>query len=165
MSINYQCPACSRSLYYDAGGPTFQVCPICKSKIIVPSTVVHQSEMGSVGADRSTLEQQKTLKLAQIQSEMQAGRKIEAIKHFRDAFGSSLAEAKDAVEVMEHGGKINISNANLSRDQMNPAAKNLPGIPQRKELERSPQFNPRRAISTILFYIAIGLMLYYWFFD
>ena len=165
MTVNFQCPSCSGSLYYEAGSPTFQVCHFCKGKIIVPSTVVHQSEIGSGEDAHQTIKQQKTLKLAQIQSEMQAGRKIEAIKHFREAFGSSLAEAKHAVEVMEHGEMIDVSRADLHADQINPAAKNLPGIPQEKELERLPEFNPRKAITTILFYLAIGLLVYFWFFE
>lgn len=164
MNVNFQCPSCSRSLYYEAGNPTFQVCHYCKGKIIIPSTVVHQAEVGDGEDAHRTIDQQKTLKLAQIQSEMQAGRKIEAIKHFREAFGASLAEAKHAVEVMEHGEKIDISRANLNADQINPAAKNLPGIPQEKELQKV-QANPRKAITTIIFYIAMALIFYYWFFD
>ncbi len=143
MSVNFQCPSCLQSLYYENGSPTFLVCRHCSGKIIVPSTVVHQAEIVTGGADPSTLQQQKTLKLAHIQSEMQAGRKIQAIKLFKDAFGASLAEAKHAVEVMEHGERIDVPNANLRPDQINPAAKNLPGIPQEMELER-PQFNPRK---------------------
>lgn len=164
MSVNYLCPACSRVLSYEAGNPTFLTCRLCNSSIIIPSTVVHQAEIVTGGRNQDTLEQQKTLKLAQIQSEMHAGKKLEAIKHFREAFGTSLAEAKHAVEIMEHGEKIDISGARLRNDQINPAAKNLPGIPQEKEINAA-QFNPRKAITTIIFYIAMALMIYYWFFD
>lgn len=37
----------------------------------------------------------------QVRELLLAGRKIEAIKHYREAHGSGLREAKDAVEAME----------------------------------------------------------------
>jgi len=46
--------------------------------------------------------------LARIQAALFAGRKIEAIKVYREATGASLAEAKERVEAME---------AELRRDQ------------------------------------------------
>ena len=42
--------------------------------------------------------------LREIQDQIRAGRKIEAIKLFRDATGVGLKEAKDAVEQMEAEG-------------------------------------------------------------
>jgi ribosomal protein L7/L12 len=42
--------------------------------------------------------------LADIRAQLAAGRKIEAIKLYRDATGAGLAEAKQAVEMIE-GGK------------------------------------------------------------
>lgn len=52
----------------------------------------------------------QAMKIAQVQAELAAGRKINAIKIFREATGCSLKEAKDAVEAMERGETINLSD-------------------------------------------------------
>ena len=48
--------------------------------------------------------------IARIQNELRTGDKIEAIKIFRDKFGVGLKEAKDAVDAMERGETIDISD-------------------------------------------------------
>lgn len=48
--------------------------------------------------------------LAIIYDELNAGRKINAIKVFRETFNTGLKEAKDAVDAMEEGKKINVSD-------------------------------------------------------
>jgi hypothetical protein len=51
----------------------------------------------------------RALKIAEIQREIQRGNKINAIKIFRETFGTGLKEAKDAVEAMERGESVDIS--------------------------------------------------------
>lgn len=48
--------------------------------------------------------------LAIIFNELQAGRKINAIKVFRETFNSGLKEAKDAVDAMESGVTIRVED-------------------------------------------------------
>ena len=107
MATAFQCPSCSRQLYFETGDQSFQVCRHCAAKIIVPSTVIHENEIteASMAGGRS-LEAQRDLKLAEIQSELNAGRKINAIKLFREAFGADLSAAKNAVEMLETGMRI-----------------------------------------------------------
>lgn len=50
------------------------------------------------------------LTLKKIFTELSAGRKIEAIKLFRESFNTGLKEAKDAVEAMERGEDIKVSD-------------------------------------------------------
>jgi len=106
MATAFQCPSCSRQLIYETGDQPFQVCRFCGGKIIVPSTVIHENEAAKPGGTGPSLEAQKNLRLAEIQSELNAGRKIDAIKLFRDGFGSDLSTAKRAVEMLETGRRI-----------------------------------------------------------
>ncbi len=48
--------------------------------------------------------------LAIIESEIRAGRKINAIKVFRETFNTGLKEAKDAVDAMESGVNIRVED-------------------------------------------------------
>lgn len=48
--------------------------------------------------------------MARIKNELATGDKIEAIKIFRSRFNTSLRDAKDAVEAMERGENIDISD-------------------------------------------------------
>jgi ribosomal protein L7/L12 len=125
MSVPFQCPSCMRHLEFSGGDSAFQNCPYCKGKIIVPSTTVHLEEMEEQPPTDFALREQRDFKLAEIRSELDAGRKIEAIKLFRETFGTGLKEAKDAVETLERGGSVNVSKAamreNYSALQENPA--------------------------------------------
>ncbi len=54
-------------------------------------------------------EASQSARLTEMMALMQAGRKIEAIKLFRETFGVGLKEAKDAVDAMEAGGSADVS--------------------------------------------------------
>ncbi len=111
MAEIFKCPACSAPLEFE--GKMMQKCLHCGSNVIVPADVMRQSNtFGSPGAldfgDLSGLTG-KALKLGEIQNLIQSGKKIEAIKLFRETFGVGLKEAKDAVEALERGESIDIS--------------------------------------------------------
>ena len=106
MNLNFQCPSCKGVLQYEGGDSVFQNCRHCKGKIIVPSDVVHQHEQIQKGPTKREISQHRDIKLAEIQNELSAGRKINAIKVFRDTFGSDLATAKAAVDQLERGGPL-----------------------------------------------------------
>lgn len=102
-----------------------QKCSFCRSSVIVPAQMFYHTQAETFtdfsSFDFSALTG-KALKVAEIQREIQAGQKINAIKIFREAFGTGLKEAKDAVEAMERGESIDISgmriqsaNANVHR--------------------------------------------------
>ncbi len=106
MSVLFQCPSCSRNLTYHSGDETFQTCRDCGGKIIVPSTAIHENAARKAQPSRYTLEKQRDYRLAEIQSELNAGRKVTAVKLFRDTFSADLATAKRAVEMLEQGQRI-----------------------------------------------------------
>lgn len=116
MSIAYQCPSCLKPLEYEPGDSTFQTCYHCKGKIMVPSDTVHQAEMIAEDPTEFSLKEQRDLRLAEIQKELQAGNKIQAIAMFRETFGTGLREAKDAVEAMQRGRKPDVSRSALHQN-------------------------------------------------
>jgi hypothetical protein len=84
-----------------------QKCPFCGSSVIAPSELFYRPAAGP-SVDFSSLTG-RALKIAEIQREIQRGNKINAIKIFRETFGTGLKEAKDAVEAMERGESVDIS--------------------------------------------------------
>ena len=128
MPESFKCPSCAAPLEYE--GKMMQKCRFCGSNIIVPSGVIQNSSaFGGVGAfdleDLSSLTG-KTLKIAEIQQLIQSGKKINAIKVFRETFKTGLKEAKDAVEAMERGESIDISGMRVKAQNFHAAnAQNL----------------------------------------
>jgi hypothetical protein len=72
-------------------------CDYCSSTVIVPDSL--RSPGQAAGGTVSAFDQAQ--KLAEIGQLVESGRKIEAIKLFRETFHVGLKEAKDAVEAME----------------------------------------------------------------
>lgn len=85
-----------------------QKCPFCGSSVIVPSEMFYPPAGRHANVDFASLTG-RALKIAEIQREIQRGNKINAIKIFRETFGTGLKEAKDAVEAMERGESVDIS--------------------------------------------------------
>ncbi len=108
MSLEFQCPSCKRSLQFAGGDSLFQVCRYCKGKIIVPSTVVHEQQLE--GETRGTPKAHRDLKLAEIQRELSAGRSVEAVKIFRETFGTDMKSALSAIQSMQQNEHLNLPN-------------------------------------------------------
>jgi len=90
-------------LVFNNEDPLFQVCRHCTGKIIVPSSVAHEMELQKEKPAEYAMEERTNLKLAEIQSELRNGRKINAIALFREAYGTNLQTAKAAVESIQLG--------------------------------------------------------------
>lgn len=153
MSVSFQCPACTRQIRFDSGDELFQSCPHCRGKIIVPATVVHEENALASKPSQYTLEQQRTYRLAEIQSELNAGRKVTAIKLFRASFGADLATAKTAVEMLERGQRI----------PTEAIARVAPEAPVEQRIHSSAPVQPGGTVSSapITFWIilSIGIIL------
>ena len=111
MTTNFQCPSCSADLQFESGASGFQNCPSCGGKIIVPSEVFQHTAPEDAG--EFALAERKNLKITEIQKEMQEGRKINAVKIFRETFGTDLKTSKDYVEAIERGEHIDISDLTI----------------------------------------------------
>ncbi|MCA9947872.1 MAG: hypothetical protein KC449_30530, partial [Anaerolineales bacterium] len=91
MLESFDCPNCQASLDYDAQTTAVTVrCPYCSSTVIVPDSLRNQSRQS--GQSREVL--------AEVVRLTQNGRKIEAIKLFRETFNVSLKEAKEVVDAV-----------------------------------------------------------------
>ncbi len=75
---------------------------------------------------------------------MREGRKIEAIKLYRDLTGAGLKEAKDAVESLERGGSPSNSLGQSAGDKAGPAAYGTEH-PRDQALSRQDRLRPRRS--------------------
>lgn len=106
MAETFKCPSCAAPLEFE--GKPMQKCPFCGSSVIVPSEMFYPPAGRHANVDFSSLTG-RALKIAEIQREIQRGNKINAIKIFRETFGTGLKEAKDAVEAMERGESVDIS--------------------------------------------------------
>ncbi len=112
MAETFKCPSCSAPLDFE--GTTFQKCKFCGSSVIVPAEVFHRPQTKDpLSFDLSSLTG-KALKIAEIQREISSGNKINAIKIFHETFGTSLKEAKDAVDAMERGEGVDISGMRVA---------------------------------------------------
>ena len=105
MTRSFNCASCSAPLEFE-GTPT-QKCRYCGSTVIAPTELFYSSSSAPFG-DFSSLTG-KALKIAEIDQLIHDGKKIEAVKLFRETFGVGLAEAKEAVERMERGESVDIS--------------------------------------------------------
>jgi len=105
MTKTFNCASCSAPLEF--AGTTIQKCEHCGSTVVAPPDMFFGASQNPFG-DFSSLTG-KALKIAEIDQLIHDGKKIEAIKVFRETFGTGLKEAKDAVEAMERGESIDIS--------------------------------------------------------
>jgi len=104
MSKTFSCPNCAAPLDYDGGADLTITCPHCKSSVIVPDELrVESRAPGSF--DLAQLAAQST-RLADMARMIRAGKKIEAIKIYREVFGVGLKDAKDAVEALQAGKPV-----------------------------------------------------------
>ena len=123
MAKKFNCPACGVPMEYDGETTLFQTCKSCGAPIVVPSSIVETSRdekiesivnmptsdatyeaQSAFTADENTptpLDDPKVIANARIFEEINAGNKIMAIKLHREAFGTDLLTAKDAIETLE----------------------------------------------------------------
>lgn len=109
MPQTLNCPSCGAPLQYDGHSPSVK-CGFCNNVTLLPEAfreTALASQSVSFGA--GDLSQSLPLdKLMEIKDQLGRGRKIEAIKIFRETFHVSLREAKEAVEQLERGESVNL---------------------------------------------------------
>ncbi len=104
MLQSFECPNCQANLDYDANSQAVTVrCSYCNSTVIVPDSLRQQRGSGS-GQEQV---------LAEIVQLVQNGRKIEAIKRFRETFNVGLKEAKDVVDAIERHEDIHLGGTSF----------------------------------------------------
>lgn len=122
MSRTFECPKCGAPIDYD-GGPDFTIeCPYCKTSVIVPEELrgaqTRADALGDVTQLASTL--------GEIARLVHAGKKIDAIKLYRQTFDVGLQEAKIAIDKIERGEPIEITRTTLKPTSSTTHAANAP---------------------------------------
>lgn len=107
MTQTFECPNCQATLDFDPqSNPVTVRCSFCNSTVIVPESLRPRS-----GPQSGPRNQQATL--TEIVELVQNGRKIEAIKLFRETFNVGLKEAKDVVDAIERHEDILLGGTNF----------------------------------------------------
>ena len=114
MTRTFNCASCSAPL--DFTGAVTQKCEHCGSTVIAPHDMFYAANPAPFDDLRSLTG--RALKIAEVQRLIHGGKKIEAIKIFREAFGTGLKEAKDAVEAIERGESLNISGFRIQSSRV-----------------------------------------------
>lgn len=112
MVQTLQCPNCGAPQAYDGGGDPVITCPYCHSSVILPDGLLNTGETGqessfAVPAALNTLlNAEQIIRLRQMGDLIRQGKKIEAVKLYRDVFGVGLKEASDAVNGLQAGRPV-----------------------------------------------------------
>ena len=104
MTKSFNCSSCSAPNEFN--GSVMQKCSHFVSAVIAPHEMFYAANPAPFG-DLTGLTG-RALKFAEIQQLIHDGKKIEAIKVFREVFGTGLKESKDAVEAIERGESIDV---------------------------------------------------------
>src|SRR3712207_3481678 len=110
MTQPFKCPSCGAPLSFENPGASVR-CHFCGNTVIVPEEL-----RGTPGAPRHAHAAAPSLdnilgqvsRLGELGQLIRGGNKIGAIKLYRELFGVSLKEAKDAVERLERGQSVEV---------------------------------------------------------
>jgi outer membrane protein assembly factor BamB len=97
-----KCPSCNASLDYDGRSETIR-CEFCGTTIIVPENMRAGGYQSAGSGYMYGESPEKAENIHQVLALVHQGKKIEAIKLYRDTFGVGLKEAKDIVDGLEMG--------------------------------------------------------------
>lgn len=117
MAQTFKCPSCNASLDYDGFSAIIR-CSFCNSSVIVP-----ESLRGLSGSARVTagVDLNQATALAEIvRLAKQPNTKIAAIKLYRETFDVSLAEAKEAVDLLAAGKSVAITHVTTETTAADP---------------------------------------------
>lgn len=125
MTEAFQCPSCGAPLGLENAGATTR-CPFCGNSVVVPEEIRAQGVRPDVpqASDFFGNVLGQAGKFAELGQLVRSGKKIEAIRLYRQLFGASLRDAKEAVERLERGQPLEVMNASggaYENVQINPA--------------------------------------------
>jgi LSD1 subclass zinc finger protein len=117
MAETFNCPSCGGPLEYTRDSGSSIRCPHCFNTVIVPEVLRGNRQAGgptsSQGQSQLTSPPAPHVDPQQLETEIRqllaSRQKITAIKVYRQATAVGLKEAKDAVEAIEAGGRLDAS--------------------------------------------------------
>jgi len=105
MTDTFNCPSCGGALVDIRPGETLTSCPYCNSSVVVPPEL-----RGAVPVSNdSDLRAAAAPAIQELGDLLSRGKKIDAIRLYREVFDTGLKEAKEAVETLEAGGALPIA--------------------------------------------------------
>ncbi|MFZ0547287.1 MAG: hypothetical protein WAM60_17715 [Candidatus Promineifilaceae bacterium] len=136
MPQTLKCPSCAAPLQYDGRSPSVQ-CEYCNNIILMPEASSRSAppDPNNVNDPFASFAPQINLaRIVEINDLAQRGRKIDAIKLFRETFHVSLKEAKEAVEQLQRGEPINLAGQQQITAFQNTGSQNPYGIQTPNEM-------------------------------
>ncbi len=126
MAQTFECPNCHAPLAYDAARAAAAVrCEYCGSTVIVPDSLRESRRQPAGGMDQAFV-------LAEAAQLVQNGRKIEAIKRVREAFGMGLKDAKDVVDAIERHETVHLGGMSVGAVHKEAPLYPTPSAPAQK---------------------------------
>jgi len=102
-----KCPSCSAPLDYPPAGATSMRCPYCNCTVVIPGATTSTSQAQNVQVEDLSAALGpmvgKALDMAKVAQLLRDGKKIEAIKVYRQTYSVGLESAKTAVENIAAG--------------------------------------------------------------
>jgi DNA-binding beta-propeller fold protein YncE len=159
MTQSFKCPSCGAPLSFADAGTTIQ-CPFCSNSVIVPEELRHRNEPQGPAATPFNNILGQAAKFAELGQLVRSGNKIGAIKLYRELFGSSLQEAKDAVERLERGQPVEVMHATggeYRNVRIDPAR--FPAPPPPKLPLAEDKSAPLVLASVLIIFIFLGVVV------
>jgi ribosomal protein L7/L12/outer membrane protein assembly factor BamB/DNA-directed RNA polymerase subunit RPC12/RpoP len=125
LTQSFNCPTCGAPIDVDPGQDPVVRCPYCQNTVVVPAELRTEGGQPPVATLASQIiDLGAAANLGSIVQEVlelaQKGQKIQAIKLFRETFGTGLKEAKDAVENLERGVGIDLTSFSVRSGASSP---------------------------------------------
>ena len=114
MPQSFNCPNCSAPLDVDEAGSATLRCPYCSTSVIIPDELrirqhAPRPVFPTVNTFNAPYQADLTERLESIRKQAVAGDKIGAIKLLRQTYAIGLKEAKELVEAMQRGEKVDLA--------------------------------------------------------
>lgn len=135
-----------------------QKCPFCSSNVIAPTEFFY-GHSSSAHIDIASLTG-RALKLTEIQQEIRRGNKINAIKIFRETFGTGLKEAKDAVDAMERGESVDLSAIQVRSIDLNVSPEDVKAL-KKAGVAVGGSIMAITAVVALIILAAVGIGIYF----
>lgn len=125
---SFDCPNCGSALDYQGGDEDIIQCDYCDSSIIVPKELRNHDELFQGKFQNLDWLTNNADEMADLGRLVGTGRKIEAIKQYRQIFGVGLKETKDAVDKMMRGESIVVTHSSVETSSPTPTGWTFPEV-------------------------------------
>ena len=160
MPTSFKCPMCAAPLDFPGGGAVTMRCPYCENSVIIPEELrggrasAGHAQQSAGGGFAPVINQ--ALKIAEVAQLARSGNKIAAIKLYRETFGCGLKEAKDAVERIERGEPISLTEMSVQGGSAYPQQPGMAPLMQGQAMNQGKTGGGRCLILGIVLIVALA---------